>query len=544
MLLPSYNFDGDPFHMDGELLFRHKLFQLSTICPGEVYGGFLARQRDNSAIALVQQLNGHGDIPWIVPSRLEERIPPLVEYTGPVKHVLQYHTLFTGFNRFLSYEDALSLRTSYLGQYSTSSVTLVGLIKNGQRGHAWNPAICLECLQKDVAPGGKTFWRGDLLLSHIRFCPRHATTIYTHCTTCAHGHRKSRSIRSPDSVCICGNRLRAREHVSNYPVQHLELDIARAWSRLLDPEFAPHMQGPEFLTLVSQKARSLGLANDQSVNWKHFYEIFHAPAIAALGESLAFPFRTESVAYALRGKAMIRNPIHAIFLLLMLFGAWDDVEAAIHDPAKIPAPQPSQRPAVSENNHRPRHYERHRAKRYERSMALLPETIKLYQQIRDANPHLSHTAIVLALPDQNRYGLTAEILRAHGLTDMPLRFGQVNTAAMDASGADHIERRYKELVENGARFRITTSRLLYGHEMRYSWGVPLARANYPATDAALEKYRDTQMTRMRRVLRIDLLAGKFRRFGPADAERIPDMTDLQVVRLWRKCNRRSRAKPR
>ncbi|MEM5316825.1 hypothetical protein [Paraburkholderia sp. JHI869] len=530
--------------MDGETLFQHKLFQLSTICPGEPYGGFLARQRDSSAIGLLEQLTGHGNIPWILPTRLEEHLLALSEYTGSVEKVLNYHTLLAGFNRFLSHKDALRLRAHHLGRYSASVVSIIGLSKNGRHGHAWSPAICLECLEKDIAPGGKKFWRMDLLLSHIRFCPRHGTRIYTHCNTCVHGHRGSYAVTSPDSSCICGKHLKVRDHVSSHRVEHLELDIARGWSRLLDPEFAPHMQGPEFLDLVSRKARSLGLVNDQGVHWNNFYEMFNAPALAALGDSLAFPFRNGSVRRALRGQVMLRNPIQAIFLLIALFGTWDDVEAAISDPFLIPAPQLDHKPVVSTSKQRPGQYESIKAARFEKSMSLMPETIELYRQMRDANPHLPHSTIVMALPSANQFGLNADILRAHGLTDMPLRTGKANAAELDASGAAYIERRHKELVRSGARFRFTTARLLDGHAIRFGWNFVLGRENYPLTAAALDKYYEPVMTRTRRVLRMDILEGKFPRYGKADAERIAGMTDHQVKLLWKSCHRRSRAKPR
>jgi hypothetical protein len=518
--------------MPTKTILKQSLFSLTSICKGEVFAGYLARHRMHGSVSPLVQLYGHGVMSWILPSRLEENVALLSDYVGSVGNVLANHTLIPGFNRFLSLADAERVRTHHVGSTEWRVNSIIGLTNNRQLGHTWSPGICIECLKEDIAPNGATYWRRDFLLSHVRFCARHGKRIYTYCGICNHGFRTSGTLDAPRNSC-CSRPLKVRKHVVTHNIEHLELDLARGWSTLLDARFAPHVRGPEIATVIHKKAWELGLLTEQVVRWKRFEEFFGQPDLTALGISVGFPFRSDTTHLALRGQASPRNPFHALFLLVAMFGSWNAAERAILSSQSVGKSKP-EAPRVSDPKWA-NIYQRQRPRFLARSAELLPETTRLYEQLRDANPHLSHSSLVLRLPHANRMGLTVDVLRKGGVKEIPAR-GPDKAARNDASAAAHIERRWHDLIESGARFRFTAQRLLYGHSLANRWTDPAARDASPKAAAMLAKYSETPVMRSRRILRVDILAGKVPRCRPANVDSLDGMTDREIESLMDHCS--------
>lgn len=130
------------------------------------------------------------------------------------------------------------------------------------------------------------------------------------------------------------------------------------------------------------------------------------------------------------------------------------------------------------------------------SIKLLPQTCELYESLRSTHPYLAHTHIVALMPHQNARAATRERLRAHGVQFPEEDFSLVQ----DMSAAAHIEQQAQLLTKAGVTYRLTKSRLLYGHPMRYTWKFEHVRARSPKTAAALEKYVETPAQLCRRRL--------------------------------------------
>lgn len=299
---------------------------------------------------------------------------------------------------------------------------------------------------------------------------------------------------------------------------------------MLDPTFSPYTRGSEIAALTRAKAISLGLANSRTVDWKNFQVYFDHPILKAFGKDIAFPFRNETTRDMIRGKRSIRNPIHALFLLIALFGTWDAVEDAIQGPAQnLPDESRKRRKKsyVQTKEANALYWKEH----YSESIKLLPQTSQLYEKLRNDNPELGHLAIRRLLPHPHGLAATRERLRKHGACPPPTEGDKEHAAAKDISAALHIERRRRELIQAGTKVRLSKSLLLWGHPLHGRINDPAVRARCPRTKAALEKYVETAEMRRRRVIRTEVLAGKIPRYPPSEAYKIDSLTDREIVSL-------------
>ncbi|WP_143331052.1 TniQ family protein [Burkholderia aenigmatica] len=520
--------------MQKEILLERGTFSLSSICKGEIFAGYLARQRYQGFVSLVMQIYGSRNSSWLFPSHLEKAAHILGNHVGSTANIIANNTLVPGFSRFLPLERINLLHRRHAGPTARGLSAIVGLGPANVRGHAWNPGICLECLAEDISPNGTPFWRRDHVLAYARFCARHETRTYTLCDSCVHGFRSSAALLAPRSTCICGRSLRARVYSTTENIDHFELDLARGWSKLLDSTFSPQLHGPGISSLIQAKAIELGLVRDGRANWKRIFDFFNQPQLNALGISIGLKLRQDNASRALRGHEPPRNPFHALFLLIAMFGSWDAVENSIltnsHTRTFPKADDSIDQTLKSKLARQNRALARQKA--FARSIELLPETCRLYEQLLDSNPHLSHSELCTLLPSKNRPAASIGRLRANGAKRIPARRGPEHQANRDLITASQIESRYRNLVSSGAKFRFTKSRLLYGSAVANIWNDPAVRTNSPKTAQVLEKYMETPEKRYRRLLRADILAGKVRGCSPRDAERIDEMTDREIKSLW------------
>lgn len=510
---------------------RHTLigvFLASSICKGEVFAGYVARHNLRALEPLHVQLLGrrNASLPWLLPTRLQEHVPILGDRVGSLESVLTNNTLVPGFNRFLSAAQSELMHRHHIGTEVAGLTAKLGLMSSRHRDLArsvWGPAICLDCLEDDIAPTGDPFWRRDLLMRHIRVCPRHSTPVYDLCGTCLHGFSGSITLGAPRSRCVCGGPLKQRERHRGKTMERLEFSIARGWHRLLDADFAPHAQGQLIAAIASQKAREIGVTKGRQVKWEQYTRTFMSPAIGKLGDSLRFPFKSRRVSGFLLGETTLRNPFHALFVLLAMFGSWEEIESVLS--ATTSAPDiftPTARPAMHRNS------PEDRARRLGQSIQLLPQTCQLYESLRSTHPYLSHTGVRDQLPYMNALAATKGRLRAHGVHFPEGDISQV----LDASGAAHIERQAQTLIRAGVAYRLSRMRLLKDHPLRNSWQHKDVRARSPKTAAALKKHFETWAKFRRRLLPEKIRAGLVPGLLPKQAGEVDNLTDEEVHALW------------
>ena len=505
-------------------------FSLSSICPGEPFSGYLARHRYMTPTSICKDVTGLNMLPsWVLPANIARFVRILGDRVGSPGDVLANNTLLPGYVRFLPPDVAQLLRQRHLSGSQRTSSLLLGMNSSIQRP-VWNPAICLLCLKDDLTPNGMPFWRRDFLFSHVRFCSRHQTPLYEMCGACTHSHRHSEVITTPHETCICGKPLKQRTHTTSERAQEIELDIARGWSTLLDSSFAPRMQGPQFADLLQRVAREQGLLEHGRVQWQKYQALISDSARIEVIMSLRISVRAPSISEALKGNACPSNPFVAIFLLVTLFGSWRHAEAAIRSYNSTK----SGHEAFEDEPRRPPGPPRKRSISYQlkkaTSMDLLPQTSRLYNEMREANPHLSHWQVLHSLPSRNRAAATRALLIEHGAVLVPRRKGDERTRAVDESLTSHIERRSQELIEKKVPFRITAARLIHGHV-----GTSQGRSailKFPKAAAALDTHEETNEGRYRRLIKAAIGDAKLEGLTTASAHIVDEMDLHRLKLVW------------
>jgi hypothetical protein len=503
---------------------------MSSISDGEIYAGFLARHRFRTKAHFAKQVYGSAHPSWALPTDLTRQTEILGDFVGSIDEVVARNTLLPGYTRFLTAADADKIRRHHVGEKTPSATFLVGLTGYGRPGHTWRPGICLECLDDDISPSSEPFWRRDFVLSRVSYCARHHAPIFDFCGNCFHGFRASTVITAPSKKCFCGSPLIQRPLSRRREERYIQLDIARGWSKFLDPSFLPDVQGPEIAYLMQKTAREMGLTGPRTVNWDCFHQYYSTPEFANVGSNLNFPFCSGSVRDALTGRTPLRNPFESLFLLITMFGAWAGVENALR--SLQPGP-----PATNNHAKKPQQLSLYLGPNRGllesppnllRSIELLPETIRLFKKLRSMNPLLSHTEIVSQLPEINQYAATEERMRAHGLDRVPAFAGRGYSAEVDEALAALIKQRWSAFVEAGAIFRLTATRLMNGYRMHKLE----AAKRLPKAVAALAKYAETPRMRMLRVLKLELHAGLISGLSETDVERLHEIDEVTLLKFF------------
>lgn len=508
-------------------------FSLSSICSGEPFSGYQARHRYTGPTFICKDVSGINRPPsWILPTDLSHYIRLLGDRVGSENNVLLNNTLLPGYNRFLPQSAREVLRQRHLKGSQRPSATELALTRMSRP--IWNPAVCMLCLHDDLTPNGTPFWRRDFLFSCIRFCPRHETPLYEMCGACTHSQRFSEVITSPLDTCICGNRLKARAHTLSERAQEIELDIARGWSTLLESTFCPRMRGLQFTDLFHQLARAHGLIWRGRVQQRKYQALVSDPALAEVIMSLRIPVSGPTVHRTLSGFGCPRNPFVSIFMLVALFGSWSAAEAAIR---AYKATQIDTADSHAQHYPPPKKSTRIPEELMAKSIALLPETKRLYEEARHAHPHLSHSEVVSELPMRYRLAATRERLAAHGTDLVPARGGAEYHRRVDESLASHVERVKLEFIEKNVPFRINSSRLLSGHPKSRITNGRAGLKHFPKTVAALERCVETKEQRYRRLIKAAIRSGKLEGLTTA-SEHIVDDMDLRRLKLvWARADR-------
>lgn len=273
-------------------------------------------------------LYGRGDAIkrlWFLPSRLYKYAEELG--LPSVDDIIEQNTLFPCLSRFLGDADQGALIRHHLVEPESKITRIVGLTATLAPTLNWAPGICLDCQSEDMRAYDHTIWRRDFLLPEVRWCGRHNAPIFSLCDACLRRFATGKHFDIPLSRCPCGRPLAIRAKT----IHRQERDVALGWQRLLDSEFAPYIGSREMGALANERAAGLGLIDERQINWVRCQEFFESQRLRGFGNSIGFRLTGRPLENALLGKKCPRHPLHAIFLLVALYGSWHAVEESLLD---------------------------------------------------------------------------------------------------------------------------------------------------------------------------------------------------------------------
>lgn len=83
--------------------------------------------------------------------------------------------------------------------------------------------------------------------------------------------------------------------------------------------------------LINNRAAELRLIDDKQISWVRCLDFFGSQRLRGFSNSIGFRLAGKPLQNALLGKKCPRHPIHAILLLVALYGSWHAVEELLLD---------------------------------------------------------------------------------------------------------------------------------------------------------------------------------------------------------------------
>lgn len=490
---------------------------MTSIADGEHFPLYPARLRSFACVDLTPS-------GLLFPSGMRSLIDKFGDLVGPLDKVFAGHTLLPLFNRTLVSEEQAALKGHSLDTPKMGLPAVVGL--NGPRS-GWaraTVACCPMCIQDDIAPCGNPFWRRDHLVPGLLFCSRHQLPLHVPCEMCADFRTFPNLTTHPGRHCGCGLRpLPLTSTLSDADIAS-ETEMAKAVSKLLQPNYLPQLNRFGISTLVAKSASGLGLAKDISVNWRRTEEYLKDGPHARLISRTSLLLGRAQVGAVLRGKAVFRNPLQSVALLIALYGTWDAVEAECatatsedrqtalatkRATVSLPGKAISRRKSVE------KHHDRWFA-----------HYVVLYRKVRKEHPDDSSSQLLRRLPSSAAHFLTRAKLVAAG-EDVPPRF--TYSKALDQSFSRHIRAAAKRLLEQGYRWRVTQRALTRGHRMDLAWHQ--IRNRLPLAKLALAECEECESAYRRRRLLMLSNSATVLKMLQLNKEQIDEMDDMTVRRL-------------
>lgn len=210
-----------------------QLFTMS-ILPEEDVTGFIVRQSFErsqgrtlirpSTVAESTKRPG-----WVFPSGLGELGDELLSGLPSTEELIDNHTRFPIFEKFLSTADSKDLREHHKGYAIKGLAARVGMASGAYRGRM---AMCPECVEFDIKQNGYAIWRRLSLMPGILACPEHSRLLLTFCDACEIGHRRVKTNWRPTLHCVCGGQLKVVAKL-NKNEQEMAISVASMAGRIL-----------------------------------------------------------------------------------------------------------------------------------------------------------------------------------------------------------------------------------------------------------------------------------------------------------------------
>jgi len=490
---------------------------MTSISDGEHFPLYLARLRSFACVGLTSS-------GLLFPSGTRSLIRQFGNLVGPVDKVLAGHMLLPLFNRTLVPAEQALLEAHCLDVPKMGLAAVVGL--NGPRS-GWaraTVACCLMCIQDDIAPCGNPYWRRDHLVPGLLFCSRHQLPLRVPCEMCTDFRTYPNLTTHPGRHCGCRLRPLSQTTTLSDADMASEIEMAKAASKLLQPNYLPQLNHIGFATLVAKSASGLGLAEDIAVNWRRTAEYFKETPHARLVSRTSLLLGRNQVGAVLRGKAVFRNPLQSVALLIALYGTWDAVEtecstAASDERQSAPATERvhvGRRGKTTTNR-------KWVAKHHDRWFA---HYVERYRDVRRQHPDDTFSQLLRRLPRCAGHFLSRANMVAAG-EDVPPRFAY--DKALDQSFSGHIRATAKRLFEDGYRGRVTQRALTRGHRMDLAWHQ--IRDRLPLAKLALVECAESVPAHRRRRLLMLSNSANVLKIPQLTMEQIDEMDDATVWKL-------------
>ncbi|NYH21712.1 TniQ family protein [Paraburkholderia bryophila] len=455
---------------------------MTSIADGEHLPLYPARLRSFACVDLTPS-------GLLFPSGMRSLIDQFGDLVGPLDKVFARNMLLPLFKRALDPEGQAFLEGHCLDAPKMGLPAVVGL--NGPRS-GWaraTAACCPMCIQDDIAPCGNPFWKRDHLVPGLLFCSRHQLPLHVPCEMCADFRKHPNLTTHPGRHCGCGLRPLSQATALSDADMASETEMAKAASNLLQPNYLPQLNHIGFATLVAKSASELGLVEEKGVNWRRTEEYLKDTPHSRLISRTSILLGRVQVGAVLRGKAVFRNPLQGVALLIALYGTWDAVEAecltaASEERQTAPAKEKenvSLRSTAARNR-------KWAAKNHDRWFA---HYVEAYREVRRMHPDDTFSQLMRRLPRCAGYFLSRANMVAAG-EDVPTRFAY--DKALDRSFSGHIRATAKRLSDEGYRGRLTQRALTRGHRMDLAWyqirdRLPLAKLALAECEESEPAYR-------------------------------------------------------
>lgn len=494
---------------------------MTSIADGEHFPLYPARLRSFACVDLTP-----GGL--LFPSGMRGLIDQLGDLVGPLDKVLASHTLLPLFNRALVPEGQAILEAHSLDAPKMGLPAVVGL--NGPRS-GWaraTVACCPMCIQEDIAPCGNPYWRRDHLVPGLLFCGRHQLPLHVPCEMCTDVKTYRNKTTHPGRHCGCGLRPLPLTTTLSDADMAPEIEMAKAASKLLQPDYLPQLNHIGIASLVAKSASGLGLAEDIAVNWRRTEEYLMETPQARLISRTSLLLGRKQVGAVLRGKAVFRNPLQCVALLIALYGTWDKVEAECST-AIFEERQTALKPERANVTLRSKTIEHRKwvAKNHDRWFA---HYVELYREVRRTHPDDTYSQLMRRLPRCASLFLRRAKLVAAG-EEVPLQFSHAGAyhKALDRSFSGHIRATAKRLFEQGYRGRVTQRALTRGHRMDLAWHQ--IRDRLPLAKLALAECMESDLAYKRRLLLMRSYSATASNMPQFTKEQIDEMDDVTVRRF-------------
>lgn len=166
---------------------------------------------------------------WVFPSGLGHLGEELQTKLPPVDELIDGHTRFPLYAKFLTEKDSKALREHHKGIAIKGVAARVGMTNGAFRGRM---TMCPECMERDIHQNGYAIWHRLALMPGILACPVHKRPLLTFCEACEAGHRRVRTNWRPMRRCVCGGHLRVVARLDN-KTQEMAISVASMADQIL-----------------------------------------------------------------------------------------------------------------------------------------------------------------------------------------------------------------------------------------------------------------------------------------------------------------------